>query len=610
VPHSGLQEAAFRGTLSSAAHYAEGSVLSSEGPLPFLRETLLFLSLAGLLIPLLQRFRINQVLAFLVVGTCVGPYGIGRLAQQIPALEWATFSHPQDLSPLAELGVVFLMFVIGLELSAPRVWALRRWMFGVGLSQFLLSALVIGTIARAFGNSLEASVALGGVLSLSSTAVVMQLLTQRRALNRQTGQAAFAVLTLQDLAVVPQLILITALAGGARTGLPGPLALALLKSAAVIAMIYVLGRRVARPLFHFFVRHRQPDVFMALTILTALSTATVTAAAGLSMALGAFLAGLLLAETEFQHEVEVTIEPFKGLLLGLFFMTVGFGIDPGEVMRHPIWLVASVVGLFTVKTLIAAPIFRAGGLTWGQAIETALMLGQGGEFAFVIVASAMSAGLLSTDTGQFMLLVVSASLLATPGVVQVAHALSARIDHRGGIHGSDAPGEPLAGHIILAGCGSMGQLLADAFTRGRLHFVAIEEDARLVKSLRARSLPVYYGNASRPEMLRKFHADRAAAVIITLRQATAALRMVNAIREEFPHLPVFAHSNDEAHARALLEAGATGVGSATLEASMVLANLALLELGVPDSEVAALLKEERERRLGARVALDGSHVSA
>lgn len=348
--------------------------------LPYLRETLLFLALTGVLIPLLQRFRINQVLGFLAAGTLVGPFGLGLWTQEMPALANFTFPDRSGVAALAEFGVLFLMFMIGLELSAERLWALRRWVFGAGTAQVAISAALIGLLAWLFGNPVEVAVILGVVLALSSTAVVMQLMNEQRTLGTPLGRAGFSILMLQDLAVVPLLILMGVLAKGSSEGVASLVLLTLLKSVGAILLIYLLGRRVIRPMFHAFARQRQPDVFMALTLLSTLGIAALTEMAGLSMALGAFLAGLLLAETEFKHEVEVTIEPFKGLLMGLFFMSVGMAIDVREIMKAPLLLPLSVLGLFAIKTAVVALILRIGGFGWGRAIEGGTLLGQGGEF--------------------------------------------------------------------------------------------------------------------------------------------------------------------------------------------------------------------------------------
>jgi CPA2 family monovalent cation:H+ antiporter-2 len=541
------------------------------------------------------------VLGFLAVGTAVGPHGLALWADGWPWLAWLTIPSVEGVAALAELGVVFLMFLIGLELSYKRLWGLRRWVFGAGSAQILLTSLVIGGIALLFDNSAPVALVLGLVLSLSSTAVVLQMLADRRALGSPTGQAAFSVLMMQDLAVVPILVLIGVLTQPEQSAIGPLLVLTVVKSTAAVGLVLVVGRRVVGPMFRVLARQRQPEVFVALTLLTTLSIAAGTALAGLSMALGALLAGLLLAETEFRHEVEVIIEPFKGLLMGLFFMSVGMGIDLREIAREPFWLPLSVVGLVLIKGAVAAAVFKASGLSRGQAVEAGLLIGQGGEFAFIVVGVAMTAGLLDFWTGQFMLLVVSASLFATPAMAQFAGWAGRRIDRRQ----DGGNGEPvgsafglLSGHVIVAGSGRVGQLLIDVFSRLHVPFVTVEQDALVLAKLRARGVPVVYGNAARAELLGKLHAGSAAAVVITMDEPSTAMHAVRSIRAAYPRIPVFARSRDERHAQELLEAGATLVIPETLEAALHLAGVSLREVGLSEHDVALAIEAERALRVG------------
>ena len=572
--------------------------------LPFLRETLLFLTLAGIFIPLLQRLRINQVLGFLTIGVIVGPTGIALWADQLPWLTGLTFAGVQQVQALAELGVIFLMFLIGLELSAERMGAMWRWVFLGGGAQVLLSALAIGSMAYAFGNTAAVALMLGLVLSLSSTAVVMQLLTERRAMASAVGQATFSVLMLQDFAVVPLLILIDLLTRKSSAGMATLVTMTVLKSVGAVSLIYLVGRRVVGPLFRVFAHRRQPEVFMALTLLVALGTAEITARAGLSMALGAFLAGLLLAETEYRHEVEVTVEPFKGLLMGVFFMSVGMGIDVREVARDHVWIILSVLGLMAIKATVVTGIFRIGGRTWGQAVEGGLLLAQGGEFAFIVVGYAASAGLLKAEVAQFMLLVVSLSLMITPLVARLGHWLGHKMDAPSSA-ASDATAAPdlpqgLSGHVVIAGFGRVGQLLAQVLTQQRVPYVAIEHDAHVAARLRQQGHPVFYGNAARPELLRKLQTDQAAALLITMDQPAAAMHAVTAARQEYPNLPIYVRSRDEQHARELREVGATAVVPETLEAGLQLSAFALHTLGLPEGAITLALEQERERRVSLK----------
>lgn len=570
--------------------------------LPFLRETLLFLSLAGILIPLLQRLRINQVLGFLAAGTLVGPFGLGLWADQVPWLEYFTFVQGEDIVPLADLGVLFLMFMIGLELSTERLWALRRWVFGAGTAQICLCTLAIGTLAWLFGNRLEAAVVLGLVLSLSSTAVVMQLLNEQHNFGTALGQAAFSILMLQDLAVVPIFILLDVLAQGDSGNLLPLVGIALAKSVGAIVLIYLLGRLLIRPAFRSFAGQHQPDVFMALVLLSSLGIAGITAAAGLSMALGAFLAGLLLAETEFRHEVEITIEPFKGLLMGLFFMSVGMHIDVREIANSPILLPLSVIGLFLIKGAVISMILRAGRFRWGRAIEGGLLLGQGGEFAFIVVGYAVAGKLLMPAVGQFMMLVVSISLFVTPMAAKAGRVFAGWWEQRhgeGAVRFDETAPKPVDGHVIIAGFGRVGQLLAQILSKQGIRYIALENDAHVAAQQSAKGFSVYFGNAARAELLNKVHAGRAAAIVLTMDHPASALHAAKAIRREYALVPLFARSRDEKHAMALKEAGASLVIPETLETGLQLSAFVLQTLGMSENAAARIIQLERERRIAA-----------
>lgn len=565
---------------------------------PFLREILLFLILAGILIPTLQRLRINQVLGFLAVGTLVGPFGLGLLAADIHWLSWLTFPSGPGVSMLAEIGVLFLMFMIGLELSAARLWALRRWVFGAGSAQVLASAAIIGAaVVFLLGAAIPTAIILGLVLSLSSTAVVMQLMSEQQSTGTRLGQAAFAVLMLQDLAVVPILILIGALAKGSGDGAAMLAVVTMAKAGGAIALIYLVGGRVIHPLFKAFARQRQPDVFMALILLSTFGIAGLSAAAGLSMALGALIAGLLLAETEFKHEVELMVEPFKGLLMGLFFMTVGMQMDTRHIVDAPLWLAAFVAALVLIKAGVIALIFRIGRLPWPRAVEGGLLLGQGGEFAFIVIGYAISTRLLEPDLGARAMLAVGLSMFITPLLARLGRAIGERAERGERAQLAEVDEAALAaarGRIIIAGFGRVGQQLGKLLGAQRIDFIAFENNAKMVSQLHAQGVPVYFGNAARCELLRRVHADEAPAIVLTMDHPASALQAVRGIRRDFPHVPLFVRSRDEKHARALRLAGATVVVPETLEASLQLSAFVLEAMGLDERTVDDIVDRERD----------------
>ena len=575
--------------------------MDAHGNFPFLKETILFLALSGVLMPLLSRLRINPVLGFLSVGVLLGPYGLASLAGTWPVLSWFTFARPEDVEFLAELGVIFLMFMIGLEMSVERLWSMRRLVSGLAGLQVALSAAAVGALALWFGNSIEAAVILGVVLAFSSTAIVMQLLIQRRELGTPLGQSTFAILLFQDLAVVPLLVLISILGASSGEGsFASLLGSAVVKGVLTVVLIYLIGRRVVRPLFHQITVEKQPDTFTALTLLTTLGVAALTWYAGLSMALGALLAGLIIAETEFRHEVEITIEPFKGLLMGLFFMSVGMGIDLRALLAEPLWIPLSVVGLLAMKALIIFVLLRVFGLSWGRSAEGGLLLGQGGEFAFIVIGMALALGLLERQVGQFMLIVVGVSMLVAPVVARLGQSLGDNIDRRA------APPAPedmevgeLGGHVIIAGYGRVGQMVGQMLAEQGVAFVAIENDAQLIAHQRKAGVPLVFGDASRPELLRKLRIDQARAVVLTMDHTAAAIHAVQGIRRLMPMMRIIARARDEKHALLLREAGASVVVPETLESSLKLTGWVLETLGVPPDAAMRLLEQERERRIVA-----------
>jgi CPA2 family monovalent cation:H+ antiporter-2 len=568
--------------------------------LPYLREVLLFLALAGVLIPLLQRLRVNQVLGFLATGALLGPFGLGRLAGGSDWIAWFTIPRLDGVQALAELGIVFLLFRIGLELSFERLWTLRRWVFGVGSLQVVLSALPIGLAAAWLGQSAAAAILLGLVLALSSTALVVQLLGERHAIASPVGRATFAVLLFQDLAVVPLLVLVGVLAGETQDGLAGALGIAALKALAAIGAIYLLGRRVVRPLFRAFADVRQPEVFMALTLLCTLGTGALTWAAGLSMALGAFLAGLLLSESEFRHELEATVDPFKGLLMGIFFLSIGMGVDVVSMAGQ--WgavLLFAALALVATKALLAGSLLALAGMPRGQAVHGGLLLAQGGEFAFIVAGAAVAGGVLAPKDGQFVLAVVWLTLLATPMMDRAGAILGARFtapDQGAGAPGLDAAPE-LRGHVVITGFGRVGQLVAQVLEAQQVPWIALDADVRIATRFHRDGQPVFYGDASRGELLRRLPLDGALVVVMTMDAPGAALAAVRAVRAVAPSVPVLARSRDEVHAAELRAAGASLVIPETLESGLQLAQQVLVRLEFPAAAAGAVIDAERDRRM-------------
>jgi CPA2 family monovalent cation:H+ antiporter-2 len=568
--------------------------------IPRLREIVVFLVAAGIVVPALSRLRISPVLGYLLIGACIGPFGLGLLAAHHPWLGTYAITDLEGVRGLAELGVIFLLFMIGLELSIERLWAMRRLVFGLGSLQVLVTGCAIGLIAWGFGNSPAASIVLGACLALSSTAIVMQLLFEQRRLATQVGRTSFSILLMQDLAVVPLLFIVGVLGARAGDDVGFALVVALLRAAVVIAGVYMIGRVVVRPLFRMVARTRSAELFMAATLLMVIGTAVITAAAGLSMALGAFLAGLLLAETEYRHEIEVYIEPFKGLLLGLFFMSVGMGIDYRIIADEPLWIAASVVGLILIKSAITALLCLAFRMPRHVSLEAGLLLGQGGEFAFVIVGLAMTLGLLPSAAGQFMLIVAGLTMLVTPLVASAASRIAELIRTQTGAPVDEAEEtdvQGLEGHVVIVGFGRVGRTISAVLDAEGAGFVALDVDPINVAAARNRGLPVFFGDASRPEMLKRVHIDQAAAVVVTLDDAEKTDRIVTLVRRQWPHLSIHVRARSATHATQLLALGANEVVPETLEASLQIAARLLRTLGASEEVALARVAVQRSVEL-------------
>jgi len=572
---------------------------------PHLRELVVFLAAAGIVVPLFHRARLSPVLGYLLIGAAIGPYGLGVMADELGLLRYAVISDVEGVKRIGELGVIFLLFTIGLDLSLDRLWGVRRLVFGFGTAQVLASAAVIAAVAWAFGTGGGGALVIGVSLALSSTAIVMQLLVEGHRLATTLGRASFAVLLFQDLAVVPILAVLGVFKTPELDAVALALALvtALAKAAAVVALVLAVGRLGLRPLYRLVAATGSRELFMALTLLAAVGAAALTGAAGLSMSLGAFLAGLLIAESEYQHQVIVDIEPFKGLLLGVFFLSVGMEIDLRQVAGDAAWLALAVPGLFAVKAAIAAGLGRAFGLAPPVAVEAGLLLGQGGEFGFVVVGLAMGLGVVAAAAGQFALVLISLSMLATPAVAAIgrrlAAALERRANHLAAVDDAARMGE-YENHAIVAGFGRVGQILGRVLASQQASFIALDVDARGVARHRAARLPIFYGDASHAELLARARADRAHTLAVTMNDARAVERTVVAARERWPELRIYARARDAAQAKRLLDLGATAVIQESLEASLQLAGRVLEDLGLPEESIDQILDTRRAAELALR----------
>lgn len=558
-----------------------------------LTQALVFLGATCVLIPALKKARISAVMGFLIIGVAMGPHVLGRLAQDWPWLSAFEFEQSEPTLLLAELGVVFLLFVIGLEVSFERLWALRRYVFGLGLLQVAICAAAIAGVAMAFGNSFTVAVVVGLAFALSSTALVLQLLRERSQIATPVGRTSFSILLMQDLMVVPILFVVAALGSNATAFGLENVGLALLTALLSLGAIILIGRLLLRPLFRWVAAADSREIFIAAAFLAAIGMAGAAEMAGLSAALGAFLAGLLLAETEFRHQIETDLEPFKDLLLGLFFVTVGMQIDISLLLSEPFRILIGVAGLFLVKGLIIAALARVFGSPWPRALQIGLLLGQAGEFGFVIIAAARAGGAIPADTAAYMLIVTALSIFLTPLVA----GLGARVARRITKDDATAPPDDVtkeSGHIVIAGFGRVGQTLADILSTQEIPHVGIEGDAAAVAKLRDAGRPVHYGDASSVKVLESVGAPHAAAIVVTINDANAVERIVAEARRAWPHIPIYARARDGEHARRLHAAGAALASPDSIEAALQLGEALLNGVGVPDEVARRIIGERRE----------------
>lgn len=571
-----------------------------EHGIPYLREVVIFLVAAGIVVPVFHRLRVSPVLGYLIIGGIIGPFGLGLLANDLPWLAPAVISDLDGVRRLAELGVIFLLFMIGLELSFDRLWSMHRLVFGLGGLQVAITGAIVAAFVWWLGATVETAIVLGACLALSSTAIVMELLIERRQLGTPLGRSVFAVLLFQDLAVVPILFIVSVFGRAANGNVWFDLFLAVGKALAVIAGIFFVGRLVLRPLFRMVSHSRSAEMFMAASLLVVIGAATISGASGSSMALGAFLAGLLLAETEFRHEIEVDIAPFKGLLLGLFFISVGMGIDYRLIGEFGPLLIAAVVGLFAVKTLVAVALTRLFGFPMHTALESGFLLGQAGEFAFVVVALARSLGLLPNALSQFVLIVVGLSMVATPFVAGAIRRLAQVMEERA-TQAAQAHYLPtlegLQGHFVIAGFGRVGRTLGALCDAEGLPYIGLDMDSANVAEARRENLPVYFGDASRLAMLRRTHVETARALVITMDNAAAAEQVVRKARAEYPDLPIYARARNHPHATRLLRLGASEVVPENLESSLQLAGRVLAGTGCPEDVINRHIDTQRAAEL-------------
>jgi monovalent cation:H+ antiporter-2, CPA2 family len=557
------------------------------------KEALLFLVTAGVIAPLFFRLHVSPVLGFLLAGVVLGPYGLGSLGLKAPWLN-ALAINVDAIDRIAAFGVVALMFTMGLELSFERLRRMRRLVFGLGLSQVVVTIVILSGVAWGVGLAPPSALTVGAALTMSSTAIVIPMLVESKRLHTGAGRASFAVLLFQDLAVAPLLVMAGAFSAGGERGLGWELLGAVAPAGLALVALVVFGRLALRPFFHFVAETKSPEFFMAACLLVVLGDGLAAAASHLSMALGAFVAGLLLAETEYRREIEVTIEPFRGLLLGLYFVSVGAGINPAFIIAQPGLILGLAAALAAAKSLTLFGLARAFRLPPRVSAEMSLLLGPGGEFGFVMIGAALAGGLVDRALATTLISAVAISMLAIPGLAKLGASIGLPL--RAGVDKGppEIPPESDDSRVIIVGYGRVGALIGDMLDRHSIPFIAVDSDARITTRARSEGKPVYYGDAARPEYLRHCGLETARAVVVTMDSPAANEAVVETTRRLRPEVTLVARARDADHARALYGLGVTDAVPETIEASLQLSEAVLVDLGVPMGLVIASIHEKRD----------------
>lgn len=547
-------------------------------------DILILLIAAVLFVPLFQRIGLGSVLGYLAAGLLVGPSVFGFIDHE----------DVSEVSHIAHLGVVFLLFVIGLELKPQRLWTMRHMVFGMGFSQVILTGVILSLLGFAYGLTPRTSIIIGLGLALSSTAFVLQLLAERGELSTYEGRASFGVLLFQDIAVVPLLLMVQAFAPQ-EGKISADVTLGVLQGVGALAIVIVAGRYGVRPILRHIAASGNHEVFTATAVLLVIGTGWLMETVGLSMALGAFLAGVLLSDSEFRHQITADVEHFRGLLLGLFFMVVGMTINLHQIYSDMHLVVGLTTGLLIIKGLLIYPLGRFFKLDHARALRTAFYLSQAGEFGFILFALAATEALITSNQYTLLSSVIILSMAATPMMFALAHKLAQRTEqasvpaemHTDAINQTES-------FVLVAGFGRFGEQVAKVLQAGGIPYIAIDNNPAVVIKAHAQHLPVYYGDVSRPNVLRNLNAQHARLAVVTLDQPLAVERTISAIRSECPKLPIFARTRGSSDSEKLHGLGVETTVPETLESSLQLAATVLFRLGVKKGAVLELINDFRD----------------
>ena len=571
---------------------AAGSLAS-----PAMSDALVILGAAGLVIPVFARARITPVIGFILIGIAVGPYGLGGLVFERPWLSYVTISDPEALTPFAEFGIILLLFTIGLELSFKRLWQMRRLVFGLGAMELLVIGSSLAAGFAMMGQYWTGALALGLALAFSSTAIVLPI----SGTTSPVGRAALSMLLFEDIMIVPIIFMLGALAPSAGEGGWEAIGTTLWQGALVVAALLVFGRLFLPRLFAQAARTKSPELFLAATLLVVIGASLATSAVGLSPIFGALTAGLLIAETDYSAEVELLMEPFKGLALGVFLITIGMGIDLVTLWENIGSLLTALLVVLVFKALVTGLLLRAMGASRATAAETGLLMASPSETTLIVLAAATAALVIQPGTAQFWQIVTAMGLTLTPLLARLGRSVARRVEPA-----SELPeGSADEGRVIIVGAGRVGRLVADMLTVHGTAYVTIDTDVDMVASAKRKGYKAHFGDASRRDMLERLGIGEALALVLTMDEPVLAQRLVTKLRAAYPNLLIVGRARDVNHAAALYRAGATHAVPETLEASLQLSEAVLVEIGKPMGPVIASIHAKRDE-FRAKIEHDGA----
>ncbi len=539
----------------------------------FILEIISILLAAVIIVPLSQLLKLGAVPGFLLSGILIGPSAMGLV------------SNVESISHISEFGVVLLLFVIGTEMKPAFLWKIKTLVFGLGSLQILLSALAIASVSfLLFSIDITSAVVIGAALALSSTAFVLQILKDKKQLTSDTGQSSLAILLMQDLAVVPLLALIPLLASS--NSVTGSLGGAIFQSVAILAFVLLTGRYLLNPILHIIAKSANSEIFTAVAVLIVIGTAYLTELAGLSMAMGAFLAGLLISDSAYRHQIKAEIQPFRGLLLGAFFVSMGMSLNLNVLFSNPLLLIGATVLLIGLKVLVLTPLVKIFGLSWKKSLSVGLLLGQGGEFALVLFALAFNQQILAQTLFEQLMLIVLLSMLVTPLLASLSFRLqlSDKVETTGTNSDLAAPSSaenPIQGRVVIAGFGRVGRAVAEVLANAQIPYIAFDKSANIVKKHKAQH-PVFFGDVTQSSLLNSGGISEASSVIITVNSPDDAQELVSTIRLAQPDLPLYVRGHNSDICKKLYKLGANRVISENIEVSLELSEQVLVDFGIDE----------------------------